>query len=57
MSNNFMNIFFKTLLLVLLISFNANAEVIKNKLKNELTSNTNSYLNSTLGKIFPTAEV
>jgi hypothetical protein len=52
-----MNIFFKIFLLALLISFNANAEVIKNKLKNELTSNTNSYLNSTLGKIFPTAEV
>jgi adhesin/invasin len=52
-----MNIFFRTFSLFLLISFNANAEVIKNKLKNELTSNTNSYLNSTLGKIFPTAEV
>ena len=48
---------FLFIITTLLLSFNANAEVIKNKLKNELTSNTNSYLNSTLGKIFPTAEV
>ena len=48
---------FLFIIITLLLSFNANAEVIKNKLKNELTSNTNSYLNSTLGKIFPTAEV
>ena len=48
---------FFIIITTLLFSFNANAEVIKNKLKNELTSNTNSYLNSTLGKIFPTAEV
>jgi len=52
-----MNIFFKTFLLVLLISFNANAEVIKNKLKNELTKKSNDYISGSLESIFPTAEV
>jgi adhesin/invasin len=52
-----MNMFFKIFLLVLLTSFNANAEVIKNKLKNELTKNSNDYISGTLESIFPTAEV
>ena len=44
---------FLFIITTLLLSFNVNAQ----DLKKELTSNTNSYLNSTLGKIFPTAEV
>ena len=48
-----MNIFFKTFLLVLLISFNVNAQ----DLKKELTKKSNDYISGGLEGIFPTAEV
>ena len=40
-----------------LISFNSNAEDLKNKAKSKFTNNFSKYLNESLGEIFPTAEV
>ena len=40
-----------------LISFNSNAEDIKNNLTSKFTNNFSKYLNESLGEIFPTAEV
>ena len=40
-----------------LISFNSNAEDLKNKAKSKFTNNFSKYLNDSLGEIFPTAEV
>ena len=48
---------FLFIIITLLLSFNANAEVIKNKLKNELTKKSNDYISGSLESIFPTAEV
>jgi len=48
---------FLFIIITLLLSFNANAEVIKNKLKNELTKKSNDYISGSIESIFPTAEV
>ena len=40
-----------------LISFNSNAEDLKNKAKSKFTNNFSKYLNESLSEIFPTAEV
>ena len=44
-------------ILISLISFNSNAEDLKNKAKSKFTNNFSKYLNESLGEIFPTAEV
>ena len=48
---------FFIIIITFLFSLNANAEVIKNKLKNELTKKSNDYISGSIESIFPTAEV
>ena len=48
---------FFIIIITFLFSLNANAEVIKNKLKNELTKKSSDYISGSLESIFPTAEV
>ncbi|WP_023648876.1 inverse autotransporter beta-barrel domain-containing protein [Candidatus Pelagibacter ubique] len=48
---------FAIALLASLFAFNANAQDLKNKATNKITSELNKSLTSGLGKIFPTAEV
>ena len=42
---------------ICLISFNSNAEDLKNKANSKFTNNFSKFLNESLGEIFPTAEV